>query len=164
MMLPIHCKLSVAALCSVAMLGVSLAQAQDKSQDKSQDKAQNKSAETKTPATTAPVPHPPIAGKATLGLAVAEEALVAPGWRASKLLKTDVYNDANQKIGKIDDFVVAPDGKLSVAVVETGGFLGVKGHRVAIPVQQFTHVGPKTVLPGATKEALKALPEFRYLQ
>lgn len=158
MMLPIHCRLGVAALCSVALLSVSSAQQQDKSQDKS-------SAETKKSATTPPVTPAPIAGKATLGLAVAEEALVAPGWRASKLLKTDVYNDANQKIGKIDDFVVAPDGKLSVAVVEIGGFLGMGNHRVAIPVQQFAHVGgPKTVLPGATKEALKALPEFKYLQ
>jgi sporulation protein YlmC with PRC-barrel domain len=156
MTLPIQYKLSVAALCSVALLGVSLAQ--------QQDKPQGKSAETKTPATTPPVTPAPIAGKATLGIAVAEEAIIAPGWRASKLLKTDVYNDANQKIGKIDDFVVAPDGKLSVAVVETGGFLGIKSHRVAIPVQQFSDVGPKTVLPGATKEALKALPEFKYLQ
>jgi sporulation protein YlmC with PRC-barrel domain len=160
MMLPNRHKVTVAALCSVAMLGVSLAQQQDKSQDKAQDK----SAETKTPTTTPPVTPAPIAGKATIGIAVAEEAIIAPGWRASKLLKSDVYNDANQKIGKIDDFVVAPDGKLSVAVVETGGFLGVKAHRVAIPLQQFTHVGPKTVLPGATKEALKALPEFKYLQ
>jgi sporulation protein YlmC with PRC-barrel domain len=160
MMLPTRYRFTVAALCSVAMLGVSLAQQQDKPQDKAQDK----SAATKPPATTSPVTPAPIAGKATLGIAVAEEAIIAPGWRASKLLKTDVYNDANEKIGKIDDFVVAPDGKLSVAVVETGGFLGVKGHRVAIPLQQFSHVGPKTVLPGATKEALKALPEFRYLQ
>ena len=160
MLLPTRHKITVVALCSMAMLGVSLAQQQDKSQSKAQDKP----AETKTPATTAPVIPVPVAGKTTLGLAVAEEALVAPGWRASKLLKTDVYNDASQKIGKIDDFVVAPDGKLSVAVVETGGFLGVKGHRVAIPLQQFTHVGPKTILPGATKEALKALPEFKYLQ
>jgi sporulation protein YlmC with PRC-barrel domain len=142
MMLPIHFKLGVAAFCSMALLGVSSAQQQDKSQDKSA----------------------PIAGKATLGLAVAEEALVTPGWRASKLLKSDVYNDANQKIGKIDDFVVAPDGKLSVAVVDVGGFLGMGTHRVAIPVQQIAHVGPKTVLAGATKEALKALPEFKYLQ
>ena len=154
MMLSIHYKLGVAALCGMALLGVSSAQ-----QGKSQD-----SAETKKAASTPPVAAAPVAGKATLGLAVTEEALIAPGWRATKLLKSDVYNDADQKIGKIDDFVVAPDGKLSVAVVEIGGFLGMGTHRVAIPVQQFAHVGPKTVLAGATKEALKKLPEFKYLQ
>jgi hypothetical protein len=105
----------------------------------------------------------PIAGKTTLGVAVAEEALVATGWRASRLIHAAVYNDQNQKIGKIDDFVVSPDGTLSVAVVDVGGFLGLGAHRVAIPVKQFGQVAPKVVLKGATKEALKALPEFKYL-
>lgn len=159
MKLPVHYKLGVAALCSVALLGVSVAQ----QEDKSQAKAQAKPAQTKTLATPA-VAAVPIAGKVTLGLAVAEEAIIAPGWRASKLLETDVYNDANQKIGTIDDFIVAPDGKLSVAVLEIGGFLGVGAHHVAIPVRQFAQVGPRTVLAGATKETLTALPEFEYLQ
>jgi hypothetical protein len=35
-------------------------------------------------------------------------------------------------------------------------------HRVAIPVQQFNQVTPKIVLPGATKDSLKEVPEFRY--
>jgi hypothetical protein len=33
---------------------------------------------------------------------------------------------------------------------------------VAIPVGESTAVKPKIVLPGATKDALKALPEFQY--
>jgi len=33
---------------------------------------------------------------------------------------------------------------------------------VAIPVQQFSQVTPKIVLPGASKDALKQLPEFTY--
>jgi len=33
---------------------------------------------------------------------------------------------------------------------------------VAIPVEQFSAVKPKIVLPGATKAALKALPAFQY--
>jgi sporulation protein YlmC with PRC-barrel domain len=119
------------------------------------------------PATAANAPaaaaNVPIAGKATLGVAIAEESIVATGWRASKLLHADVYNDQNQKIGKIDDFVVTPDGKLSVAVVEVGGFLGLGAHKVAIPVEQFGQVAPKVTLKGATKEALKALPEFKYV-
>jgi sporulation protein YlmC with PRC-barrel domain len=105
----------------------------------------------------------PIAGKVTLGVAVAEEAIIATGWRASKLMHADVYNDQNQKIGKIDDFVVSPDGALSVAVVDVGGFLGLGAHKVAIPVKQFGQVAPKVVLKGATKETLKALPEFKYV-
>ncbi|MGZ5710423.1 MAG: PRC-barrel domain-containing protein, partial [Burkholderiales bacterium] len=104
----------------------------------------------------------PVAGLVPLGVAVVETEAVATGWRASKLMHADVYNDSNQKIGKIDDFIVSPDGKLSVAVVDVGGFLGLAAHRVAIPVEQFGKVAPKVVLKGATKEALKVLPEFKY--
>jgi hypothetical protein len=106
---------------------------------------------------------PPVAGAATIGVTVAQADLVATGHRASKLLHADVYNDQDQKIGKIDDLVIAPDGTLSVAVVNVGGFLGVARHRVAIPVEQFSEITPKRiVLPGATKEALKDAPEFKY--
>ncbi len=104
----------------------------------------------------------PVAGKAVLGVSVEETALVATGWRASKLMHAPVYNEKDQKIGKIDDFIVSPDGTLSVAVIDVGGFLGLGTHRVAIPVQQFDQVSPKIVLKGASKEELKKMPEFKY--
>jgi len=53
---------------------------------------------------------------------------------------------------------------VSYAIVGTGGFLGLAKHDVAIPVSQFKLVDKKLVLPGATKEALKAIPEFQYAQ
>jgi sporulation protein YlmC with PRC-barrel domain len=94
---------------------------------------------------------------------IEEQRLIATGFRASKLLKQDVYNDKGDKIGKIDDLVVAPDGTLSIAVVNVGGFLGLRDHRVAVPVRQFTHIAPKAVLPNASKDQLKALPKFEYV-
>jgi sporulation protein YlmC with PRC-barrel domain len=125
--------------------------------------AAQQSANTQESKANPPPASAPVAGKMTLGVAVAEEAVLATGWRASKLMHATVYNDQNEKIGKIDDFVVSPDGTLTVAVVDVGGFLGLGAHKVAIPVKQFGEVAPKVVLKGATKEALKALPEFRYL-
>ena len=104
----------------------------------------------------------PVAGKVTLGFAVEQVDIVANGWRASKLLHASVYNDSNQKIGKVGDLIIAPDGTLSVAIIDVGGFLGIGRHHVAIPVQQFTQVTPKIILPGATKDSLKQLPEFTY--
>ncbi|MBK6004778.1 PRC-barrel domain-containing protein [Ramlibacter ginsenosidimutans] len=104
----------------------------------------------------------PVAAKATLGVTVAETLLVATGYRASKLLHQDVYNDKGQKIGTVDDLVVSPDGTLSTAIVNVGGFLGLGKHLVAIPVRNFAHVAPKAVLPNASKEQLKALPKFEY--
>jgi sporulation protein YlmC with PRC-barrel domain len=114
------------------------------------------------PQSAASAPRAPVAGQALLGVTVAEQRLVATGYRASKLLKQDVYNDQGDKIGKIDDLVVAPDGTLSIAVVNVGGFLGMGDHRVAVPVRQFTHIAPKAVLPNANKDQLKALPKFEY--
>jgi sporulation protein YlmC with PRC-barrel domain len=105
-------------------------------------------------------PAAPVAGVIPLGVTKIEADLVAPGLRASKLMKQRVYNESGTKIGEIEDLVIAPDGTLSVAVVEVGGFLGVGKHRVAIPVKQFTSIHPKVVLPGASKDALKKLPEF----
>jgi sporulation protein YlmC with PRC-barrel domain len=105
-------------------------------------------------------PADPVAGVIPLGVTVIETDIITPGMRASKLIHQDVYNDKGQKIGKIGDLVISPDGALSVAVIDVGGFLGVAKHRVAIPVKQFTQIAPKVVLPGADKDALKALPEF----
>lgn len=104
----------------------------------------------------------PVAGQAVLGVTVAEQRLIATGYRTSKLLKQEVYNDKGEKIGTIDDLVVAPDGTLSIAVINVGGFLGMGDHRVAVPVRQFQHIAPKAVLPNASKDQLKALPKFQY--
>jgi sporulation protein YlmC with PRC-barrel domain len=107
-------------------------------------------------------PVPPVAGSIALGTTVEETRAIAVGYRASKLIGASVYNDKNQKIGRIGDLVVKPDGKVSLAVVDVGGFLGLGRHQVAIPVEQFSAVTPKIVLPGATKEALKQLPQFQF--
>jgi sporulation protein YlmC with PRC-barrel domain len=109
--------------------------------------------------------EPPPAGQITLGITVAEAELVAAGWRVSKLIGTSVQNEKGEKIGKIDDMIVAPNGTLTIAVIEVGGFLGIGTHRVAIPVRQLKLAtkAPKVVLAGATQDALKALPEFKYL-
>jgi sporulation protein YlmC with PRC-barrel domain len=105
----------------------------------------------------------PVAGVQPLELTVEAKALVLQGWRASKLIGATVYNDKDERIGKIEDMIVSPDGKVSVAVIDVGGFLGIGQHRVAIPADRFTDIkAKKLVLPKATKESLKALPEFSY--
>ncbi len=97
-----------------------------------------------------------------LGATTAETGLIIYGWRASKLKGQDVYNDANEKIGDIDDFIIAKDGSLSFAIVNVGGFLGYGDHKVAVLLQRFSKIVPKPILPGATKEKLRKLPRFDY--
>jgi sporulation protein YlmC with PRC-barrel domain len=88
---------------------------------------------------------------------------VALGLSAKKqIIGQTVYNEQNQKVGKIDDIIIAPDTTVSSAIVGAGGFVGLGKHDVAIPINQFTQQGDRIVLPGATKDAIKALPKFEY--
>jgi sporulation protein YlmC with PRC-barrel domain len=104
-----------------------------------------------------------VAGSATIGVAVEEMKAVALGWSAKKhIMDKDVYNSDNEKVGKVEDLIIAPDKAVSYAIVGVGGFLGIDRHDVAIPAGQLKIEGDKLVLPGATKEALKALPKFEY--
>ena len=85
------------------------------------------------------------------------------GWSAKKtILDKAVYNSSGEKIGEVEDLIITPEKAVSYAIVGTGGFLGIAEHNVAIPVGQLKVEGDKLMLPGATKEGLKALPKFEY--
>jgi sporulation protein YlmC with PRC-barrel domain len=93
----------------------------------------------------------------------AEMRQVASGWSAKKqILGKDVYNEAGDKIGEIEDLIVTPSRSLSYAIVGVGGFLGVGERNVAVPVGKFKQQMGKIVLPGATKDKLMAAPKFEY--
>ncbi len=105
------------------------------------------------------------AGSTLIGVAAAELRVVATGWSARRqVLGRPVYNDQAkpERIGKIDDIIIAPDKAISYVIINAGGFIGAFKHDVAVPVSQLKEVGNKLVLPGATKEALKASPSFEY--
>lgn len=99
---------------------------------------------------------------------VKPESDLVPGttFRAAVLLSTEVQNDRDEQIGMLDDIFLSRE-RVRLAVLQVGGFLGLGGHLVAIPFQDL-FLQPlgmnfvKIVLPGATKEMLKELPEFRY--
>jgi len=89
--------------------------------------------------------------------------VVAQGHRVSKLTGSSVTNEKNEKIGTIDDFVVARNRSL-FAVLQVGGFLGMGGHLVAVPYESLVidDEGRAVQLPGASKDELKKLPEIKY--
>jgi sporulation protein YlmC with PRC-barrel domain len=88
---------------------------------------------------------------------------VSTGWSAKKqILGKDVYNEAGEKVGDINDLIVAPSRAFAYAIVGVGGFLGMGEHNVAVPVSKLKQQMGKIVLSGATKEALKAAPKFEY--
>ena len=109
--------------------------------------------------------HAQVAGTTLLGVTVTELQEVTKGWSVKRtILGQPVYNDNKERVGTVDDIIVTPDKAISYAIVNAGGFIGLAKHNVAIPVSQLKLVDKKLVLPGATKEALKASPEFQYAQ
>jgi sporulation protein YlmC with PRC-barrel domain len=115
-------------------------------------------------ALTAPtISHAQVAGSTLLGVSVAEMRDVTSGWSAKRqILGQPVFNDKNERVGSIDDIIVAPDKAVSYAIINAGGFIGLTKHDVAIPVNQLKLADNKLVLAGATKEALRASPPFEY--
>jgi len=113
--------------------------------------------------TAGPVVAQVAGGSTTVGVAVVESTKVAMGWSVKKtLMGKTIYNDAGQKVGKVEDLIISPDKNVSYVIVGAGGFVGIGRHDVAIPVSQIQDKAGKLVMPGATKDTIKGLPEFTY--
>lgn len=87
---------------------------------------------------------------------------VASGFRASKVIGSTVYNESRDAIGTIDDLIVSPKDNVTYAILSVGGFLGLGTHLIAVPFAGLQVADKQMRLPGATRDSLKALPEFRY--
>ena len=112
-------------------------------------------------------------------------------WRGRTLIGAVVWNDSGQRIGRLDDVLITDDGKVDQVVITVGGFLGGR-KRVAVPFSQL-RFGPSrlgaapwsnvtiegaplvgsaadgggnaygVVLPGATRDTVRAMPPFTYV-
>ena len=108
-------------------------------------------------------------------------------WRGSKVVGLNVYNDANESVGSISDLLMEKSGNIKAVVIGVGGFLGVGEHLVAVPFDKIKFVNEAVAYTGAantntapaaaskpnpwypdhavynaTKDELKAMPEFKY--
>jgi sporulation protein YlmC with PRC-barrel domain len=111
-------------------------------------------------------------------------------YSAYKLVGVNVYNQGNEKIGEVKDvLLIAKAGKADKVILSVGGFLGLGERYVAIPYDQIKWVneparsasGSTSTTTGsattssssrkwypdhaeynATKDQLKAMPEFKY--
>src|SRR5262249_28016300 len=67
-----------------------------------------------------------VTGSSKLGVAVEDVKLVAVGWSVRKdIIGKTVYNESGERVGTIEDLIVAPDSAVSFAIVGAGGFAGV---------------------------------------
>lgn len=101
----------------------------------------------------------------TITITRVDSAGLVSAHRASKVIGESVKNEAGDNVGKIDDLLVRADGpnRVLFAVVSVGGFLGIGNKLVAVPYASLqTNAKGEFTLPGATKDALQNLPEFKY--
>jgi hypothetical protein len=94
-----------------------------------------------------------------------DSARLQGGRRATKVIGANVYNEANDSIGEVDDLIVPQSGTGEpVAVLSVGGFLGIGARLVAVPYErlQWNAERERWTLPGATKDSLQSLPAYTY--
>ena len=77
-------------------------------------------------------------------------------WRASKLAGVDVYNEANEKIGDINDVILDKSGKTEKVILGVGGFLGMGEHYVAVPFEKIKWVNEPVRSTTASKSTAPA--------
>jgi sporulation protein YlmC with PRC-barrel domain len=78
-------------------------------------------------------------------------------------LSRDVYNRAGEKIGAINDFLVAPDGRITAVIIGVGGFLGMGEKEIALPfssIQSVRRDDAWNIVIDADKAALRDAPTF----
>ncbi|MBN9498215.1 MAG: PRC-barrel domain-containing protein [Alphaproteobacteria bacterium] len=113
------------------------------------------------PSAPAPLSQSP-ATQSSGPLTRVDAATVAGGQRSSEVVGSNVVNEANETVGKVDDLIVTSTDRAPVAVLSVGGFLGIGTRYVLVPYSAIEKREDRLVLRGATKDSLKALPEFNY--
>ena len=103
-------------------------------------------------------------------------------WQASKLIHMNVYNAQNEKVGDIKELMLDKNGRVNTVAIGVGGFLGMGERDVAVKFDELkssdakasTTTGsaqsqatrdrnyPDHAVLNATKDQLKAMPQFDY--
>lgn len=86
---------------------------------------------------------------------------------AHSLIGLNITNPNRDTIGEIEDLLISSDGKFSGYIVSVGGFLGM-GQRYVVVAPSALQVNYSendkkwSAVMEATKDNLKAAPEFKY--
>lgn len=91
--------------------------------------------------------------------------------RISRILRSRVYNERDEVIGDVEEVLLAPPATPAtpsasgpVAIIQVGGFLGLGGRLVSVPLGdlRWNAERERVTMPSATREALRARPAFDY--
>ena len=77
-------------------------------------------------------------------------------WRSSKLVGVGIYNDANDKIGEIEELIVDKSGKVENVILGVGGFLEIGEHYVSVTYDKLKWVNEPVKTSSAPSESSKS--------
>lgn len=83
---------------------------------------------------------------------------------ASQIIGFDVKGPQNEKIGDIDDLLMAKDGRIESVIIDVGGFLGVGARPVRVAWKDIAWSGQgdkATATINYTKDRLEKMPEYK---
>jgi sporulation protein YlmC with PRC-barrel domain len=103
-----------------------------------------------------PQPADRNAPAATTAQTPANKMMLKGNWRASKLMGLDVYNEANEKLGDVNELILDKTGKVTAVVIGVGGFLGMGEHDIAVSMDKLKFVEEplrtSSAAPATTRE------------
>jgi sporulation protein YlmC with PRC-barrel domain len=151
----------------IAAAAVALASATAMAQN---DTTQNDTTKTNPPAMATPTTTTTPAEKSALVMPAGTPSFItvqSGEVLSSNVVGLDVYNDQNNDIGKIQDVAFDSSKKITGYIVSVGGFLGLGTRYVAVDpdsVKVSYDASNKVwrATMNATKNQLKAAPEFKY--
>jgi sporulation protein YlmC with PRC-barrel domain len=80
--------------------------------------------------------------------------------RASKIIGSSVYDAQNQKLGTVQDLVIAKGGEIDKVIVDVGSFLGMGGKNVAVKMSDIKTDNNRLTLD-RTKDQLAQAPAYQ---
>lgn len=80
---------------------------------------------------------------------------------ASKLMDKSVQDSQGEQLGSVEDLLLDEQNQISHVVVSSGGFLGLGGRNVALPIDQI-EMQEDAVVYNGDKQQFSDLPEFAY--
>ncbi|MBS7541039.1 PRC-barrel domain-containing protein [Ancylobacter lacus] len=119
------------------------------------------------PSTTAPAENMPSQATVSPTGARFINEQAAGQWMSSDLVGTNVVTATDESLGSISDLIVEKDGRVTAAVIDVGGFLGIGAKPVAVSFNALT-VAPadngQKVVVSASRDELNQAPEFKTLE
>ncbi|WP_353858774.1 PRC-barrel domain-containing protein [Azospirillum formosense] len=86
------------------------------------------------------------------------------GASVEHLMSRTVIGADGEKVGKVTDVILGPDGNAQLLVIQSGGFLGIGGKEIAADIALADVLpgnGPIT-LRDVTQASVRDMPEFQY--